>query len=554
MQGLIAVAEEAPSLEVRDAAGGLLRFTLDKEVMIVGRSAEAEIRLDHGMVSRQHAQFIRDPSGRLSVKDLGSRNGTTVNGVPVQERTIGPGDRIVVGPFAMTVHFPPAEHPLHQTTRIPVSDLLGGRISTFGEMSLPRVSAAHLTTLSDFSQELLSIPEPKKRLEAICKLMTGSQFQGNWAVVVRLPENATGDEHEILCQSHPKNPAQHTAEPYLSRSVLRAIREKREAVLAGNTGGMPTDVQMSIASNVVPIANLACPLTRGTDYFDLIYVSLPPQFGTGEWLALASLAARQFLQAESAWAARLQAESHAVMSQDLMRARKIQMRLVPENPEIAGLDVAIGFVPCRGVGGDYVDVVPMVDGRTLLAVADVCGKGLGAALVAQGLHTMVHASILAGLGLRQFMNNLNRYLRQTLPRESFVTMVAVSLDPATGELECVNAGHPSPLIVSPGGQARPLPCESGLPLSVDDGEVEYSTYRIEPGELLSLYTDGLSELDLPSGEMLGTTGLQQELQTAYSSLAISARDAAAGLSRRLDELLGGIHANDDRTFLLARRV
>ncbi|HYE20731.1 MAG TPA: SpoIIE family protein phosphatase [Tepidisphaeraceae bacterium] len=568
----------APTLEVRDANGALLRFPLDRPTLILGRGADADVRLDHGMVSRQHCQFTRDDAGHWAVKDMGSRNGTTVNGVPVNgDRAIGPGDRIVVGPFACTLHLPATERPAHQTTRIPVADLGGGgRISTFNDLSLPRVSAAHLTTLSDLGQDLLAIPEPGRRMDALCKLMVGSLFQGAWAAVVRLPEPASGDDHEVLCRSVSPTRGPGSAEPYLSRSVLRAVRDKREPVLAGTTG-MPADVQMSVVSSAMPSTTIACPLTRGADHFDLIYVSLPPQFGTGEWLALASLAAKLYQQAESTWTARKRAEEHAVVERDLTRARQIQMRLVPNDPRIPGLDVAIGFVPCRSVGGDYVDVVPTSDGRVLLVVADVCGKGLGAALVAQGLHTMMHASLLAHLSLRQTVTNLDRYLRQTLPVESFVTLIGVVLDPATGELECVNAGHPKPLVLTPygGGEvpmpmselsgstvlppatATELPCEPGLPLGIEYEEevaISQSTHRLEPGQLLALYTDGLSELTLSAGDLLGTAGLRGVLSACFPTAQTPARDSAAALTHKLDELQSGHAATDDRTFLLARRV
>jgi len=570
-------AREAPTLEVRDASGALLRFTLDHPNMIIGRGAEADIRLDHGMVSRQHAQVIRNDTGQVFIKDLGSRNGTIVNGAPVTERAIAPGDRAVIGPFTLTVHFPNAERQTYHTTRIPVADPAGGRISTFGDLSPPRVSAAHLTTLSDLGQALLSIADAGQRMGALCNMMTGTLFQANWSAVVRLPEPAAGDDHEILCQSRSPASEFNGEAPYLSRSILRAFREKREPILASNTG-IPGDVQMSMVSDAAPVANIACPLTRSQTHSELIYVALPPQFGTGEWLALAALAARQFQQAESAWAARKQAEEHAVMERDLSRARQIQMRLVPNNPAIPGLDVAIGFVPCRSVGGDYVDVVSTADGRTLLVVADVCGKGLGAALVAQGLHTMVHASLLAGLGLRQTITNLDRYLRQTLPIESFVTLIAVVIDPQTGDLECVNAGHPRPVVIAldrssesqplaTGSRtsaatdalpvSRELESEPGLPLGIDYDEeisISHSTHRIEQGELLVLYTDGLSELTLPNGELLGTPGLHDELRGTYPTIDTAARVAAGMLSHRLDQLQAGGQATDDRTFLLARRI
>src|SRR5258708_1557660 len=196
------------------------------------------------------------------------------------------------------------------------------------------------------------------------------------------------------------------------------------------------------------------------------------------------------------------------MERELARAKEIQMRLLPTDPHFEGLDVAIGFTPCRAVGGDYVDAVSMSDGRTLLAIADVCGKGLPAALVASSLHTMVHAGVLGRLGLHQLMTNLNSYLCKTLPEESFVTMVAVALDARTGAMEIVSAGHPPPLLICPDDQARDMPSGQNLPLGLEQGDLIVSERHLDPGHLLALYTDGLSELSDETSRMLGADGLR----------------------------------------------
>src|SRR5207237_776453 len=119
-------------------------------------------------------------------------------------------------------------------------------------------------------------------------------------------------------------------------------------------------------------------------------------------------------------------------------------------PRVPGLDVAIGFVPCQAVGGDYVDALRMGDGRVLLAVADVCGKGMAAALVASSVYTLVHSGVQARMAFRPLMEHVNRYLCDTLTAGSFVTMFAAAIDPQTGEMEYANAGHPPALVLQPG--------------------------------------------------------------------------------------------------------
>jgi serine phosphatase RsbU (regulator of sigma subunit) len=302
-------------------------------------------------------------------------------------------------------------------------------------------------------------------------------------------------------------------------------------------------------------AAVACPLHEDAAHLDVLYAVLPPQYGTGEWLALASLAARQYQQAEQVWRARAAAESHAALERELQRARQIQMRLVPRNPSVPGLDLAVGFTPCRWVGGDYVDVVPMADGRTLLTVADVCGKGLAAALVSSSLHTMVHGGVAAGLDLRGLMRTLSNYLARSLPEESFVTMVAVAIDPAAGTVECVNAGHPPPLVINPGAKLRELHSGENLPLGCDPTEeLESHSYELAPGGLLALYTDGLTEQTDAAGELLGMAGLTAWIGDICATEGIAAAAAADALTQRSEALRGSRPPDDDRTFLLARRV
>ncbi len=550
----------ARTIEVRDGEGHVLLFPFASERAVVGRGTDVEVRLDHGMISRRHVEFWREPgTGRIRVKDLGSRNGTLVNGQPVTEHWLPAGQAVTIGPFEITVigddpsrKVAPKPASLSMSTRIILAEH-AGRISTLREHQPPRVDAAHLTTLSELSQSLLTEKDATARLGLLCQLMIGQQFHGRWAAVVRLALAQPDDPPVPLCEAHAKYG---TVEPYLSRGALRTVRETGEAVLAANVGvpAAAVNVEMSISPNVMALAAVACPLARTAEHLDLLYVMLPPAFGSPEWLALTSLAVKQHQQAESAWADRKRAEEAAGVERELKRATQIQLRLVPREPKFNGLDVAIGFVPCRWVGGDYVDAVQMLDGRVLLTIADVCGKGLPAALVASSVHTMVRASVLGGLGLATLMENLNQYLSQMLTEDCFVTMVAAAVDVKAGTIEVVNAGHPPPLLIHPGQQTIAMEFGVNSPLVCEETPLLTRTYSIAPGQMLALYTDGLSEQWDDSHEQLGIAGLTRELSEIIADPGMSAHAASRELSRRLDLRLGGRQPDDDRTFLLARRL
>src|SRR5689334_12328607 len=181
------------TIEVRDAEGQVLRFPFDVDRVIVGRGADAAVRLDHGMVSRHHAEFTNDTArGQIRLKDLGSRNGTLVNGAAIAEHVLEPGEVVTIGPFRLSVQGMNFDR--SRRARI-LADTSGTRFSRITDHHAPRVDAALLTTLSEFSQALLIEPDTAARERLLCQLLVNERFRGRWAAVVRSP--LAGDrQHE----------------------------------------------------------------------------------------------------------------------------------------------------------------------------------------------------------------------------------------------------------------------------------------------------------------------------------------------------------------------
>ena len=143
------------------------------------------------------------------------------------------------------------------------------------------------------------------------------------------------------------------------------------------------------------------------------------------------------------------------------------------------VDVGVGFVPFKGVGGDYVDALPTADGRVLVTVMDVAGKGMDAALIASGLHTAVHMSVRLGLSLIDIVQTLNRHLIDTWFASTSVTVAAAILDPRTGKVEAINCGHPTPLVVTADGRTRELKCHEEVPLGLMEIELKVGQDRLQ---------------------------------------------------------------------------
>jgi serine phosphatase RsbU (regulator of sigma subunit) len=544
-------------LEIRPPQGGASRVPLDADRLIIGRAADVDVRLESELVSRRHAELRRDPFGRWWIRDLGSRNGTVVGGVGVQERMLRMGDVIEIGRFAIRLsgdedlREAPAAGP---ATLMPMSDETAESMRVLAELEPPRLAAAHLSKLVAFGRRLLEVESPEQRLRLLCGLMVGGDLHGQWAAVMRLRKDRPDEPPRMLCDPA-VGPDLQDLHPHVSRGLLRAILQRAEPLLASNLPVGPVDVQLSLMASVQAISAVACPLRADAQAMDLLYVILPLRFGTSEWLALAALAAEEFGQAEFAWASSRQAQAYARIEADLEQAAGIQKRLIPRDLVAPGLDVAIRFEPCRWIGGDYVDLMPMPDGRTLLAIADVCGKGMQAALVAASVHSLVHASVRTGAGPVGLMEVLNEHLAEHLPAGSFVTLLAVAAVPGAEDLEIVNAGHPPAVIVDRAGGVRWTASGTNMPLGLSTDPFQAQTERLAAGEIMAMFTDGVTDLQAARHRRLGTPWIGEQIRSIYAAGGIvAACDVAERLAAEVQRVLAGGLADDDRAFLLARRA
>jgi phosphoserine phosphatase RsbU/P len=565
--GSDASASAAPQwryyLEIRLDDGAPSRRVLRESHLVIGRVPGVQVLLDHHTVSRRHAEMTCDPFGRWWIRDTNSTNGTFVNGDHVKERVLDPGDRVTIGDFSLVFCLETTDSRPNGRGSITYDDDQPTALRSLLDFEPPRLAAEHLHTLLEFSQRLIAMESADERLDALCRLMVRDDFHGTATLALRIEADGTPTP---LSQTYLPGPTATTSPPYISRRVLAWVRETNEPVLCGNVstganGGGAKGIELTMARDVMRLWVVACPLRARSDEgeggaFDVLYVTLPPDCGSPEWLQLFALAAEVYHQSEEAWAARRHAQAHAAIERELLTARQIQTGLVPKKAKLdfKGLDVCVDFQPCKWVGGDYVDALPMPDGRVLFTVADVCGKGLQAALVTSSLHTMVRASVDVQPSLSALVERVNRHLCDWLPPHSFVTMVAVAVDPATGELECVNAGHPPVLIVDRDGDLRMLQSAENPALGMAQVSMESERAVLAFGDMLAMYTDGLTELRNSSKEMLGL----ERLGEGFSRICATrpgegSADIAEALRRMLDEFGGDQLPEDDRAFLLAQR-
>jgi serine phosphatase RsbU (regulator of sigma subunit) len=240
--------------------------------------------------------------------------------------------------------------------------------------------------------------------------------------------------------------------------------------------------------------------------------------------------------------------------QDVAVAASIQQKILPAAlPTIEGYDIAGVNIPSKSVGGDYYDCIALPGGRYALVMADVAGKGIPAALLVSSLHAYLSAYLEEGLALVDLTRRLNRAIGKASTDDKFITAFFALLDPSTGALESVNAGHTPVFVLRADGTGAEL-SKGGLPLGMLDLDLPYETDAITlgPGDRLLLYTDGIPEAHDPEGVLFDTVTPLKDLFEATRP-----PDAAAFIQHILDELRrftrGAPQADDITAMYLLRR-
>jgi len=238
------------------------------------------------------------------------------------------------------------------------------------------------------------------------------------------------------------------------------------------------------------------------------------------------------------------------LNRELEVAAEIQTHLYPQEfPEFAGFRIAARSSPSRQVAGDTYDVVQ--DGDSLaVTVADVSGKGVGAGMIASGIHAAVRLLTGVSADLEDLAQRVNTYLVGATEDNRFATFAMVRLQ-KDGGYTAVNAGH-CPMLVRRADGAVERIDSSGLPLGIlgNAGYTEESG-RLEPGDLLLLYTDGLTEAENSAEEEFGVDRVQEVVSTLRQP---TADGACTELLRTIEEYTEGHPLHDDATLLVVERL
>jgi sigma-B regulation protein RsbU (phosphoserine phosphatase) len=233
-------------------------------------------------------------------------------------------------------------------------------------------------------------------------------------------------------------------------------------------------------------------------------------------------------------------------------ARQVQLELLPaKDPRLAGYDISAYNFPTEEVSGDYYDWVKIFDDQIGLVIADVSGKGVPAALLMAFLRASLRAATHIGYSPQVSMAKVNYLLWESIERNQFVTAFYGILDATNRTLAYTNAGHNPPLLLTGDGKHRFIE-RGSLPLGMFKDTRYHEYYQtIEPGEMLVLYTDGVTEAQNRTGEEYGRDRLALAVK---ANQTLSARDLIAAVHKEVIEWTDGKGATDDVTFFVIKAL
>ena len=244
-------------------------------------------------------------------------------------------------------------------------------------------------------------------------------------------------------------------------------------------------------------------------------------------------------------------ESRARADQELAVARRIQGSFLPTSfPAMGAVEMDAVNVPSRQVSGDFYDVVPAGDGRFLIAIADVAGKGIPAALLSSMLQSSLRTQALTIPSVADILRNVNAVVYRGTAVHQFATFFLARLDTTSLELTFCNAGHNFPMLLKRGGDVATLERGGTVVGILPDAAYEEGMVTLAPGDRVLLYTDGVSEAESPSGELFGEARILALLRSLPP--ALGCREGIARILAEVRGFMGQDEAGDDITLVMAR--
>ena len=558
-----------PELIVRYPDRAPDHFPLGRLRITLGRSARNDLCIPDPFASRVHAE-VRREGDEYFLQDLGSANGTVYNGLTVEGTVpLTAGGRIQIGETEIifddgtynssmgatmitdnTGSMPEATIALTSADRTTsgLLEAIEGARTKPEEITTTRKEGDLLALISKVGITLLASATLNETLEQIVSLV----FEAVPADRCLLMMRDEGSQELRVGVARLRDRVGEVGEIRVSRNVLDEVVMRGKSVLTSDAQHDPRFASGTVVLQGIRSV-LAVPLGVSEKVFGIIYADSPiadGRFTEDHLKVLTTLASVAAIRVENARLAeaRLQQER---LERELQLAMEIQQRFQPTAPPVVpGYELQGISFPCYEIGGDYYDFIQREDGRLVIALGDVSGKGTAAALLMSSLHASVHAQAGSHETLSETISAVNRYLADNIPANRFVTLFYAELDPASGALSFLNAGHNPPLIVHAAGTVEQL-ASGGLPLGIKrNAEYREGRTQMQMGDVLVIYSDGVTEAASPSGEEFGPTRLYEVVSRNIDASAAGVRDR---IESALTKFSQGTQAADDITLVIVKR-
>jgi sigma-B regulation protein RsbU (phosphoserine phosphatase) len=542
-------------LLIREVDGKTVTLPLDRDRIALGRSSANELCYPDDIgLSRQHLVLVRK-DGQWQVQDLGSKNGTLLNGKRVEgSAPFRLGDHIAAGHLIIefVAEVPaPSDGVEFVDNAESFSNSATTVVASLDTVLAPRTGEVNKAQMMQGNRQMQALIRAGRELaghlplDELFQVIMDHSVEAVMAGRGVLMTLEGGELHVRVARG---------AGFKISSTVRDRVLNNKESLLVRDAQlDQALMQQMSIVEHKVR-SIIAVPLQTNDRVIGLIYLDSPNalrEFSAEDLNLLTVMANVAAIRIEHARLNEIE-EAERAMAKEMEQAALIQARLLPgASPVVAGMDIAGKTAACRTVGGDYYDFLKFPDGRIGLLVGDVAGKGMPASLMMSSLQACVHVVFDDGDDLAQKITRLNKATCRNCPDNRFITFFMTVVDPATGELVFTNAGHNPPLLVRASGGFEELK-GGGMILGIlPMAKYQESRAAFEPGDILVMFSDGVTEAANPRGEEFGEQRLAELVASLHGRPSAEIVEAVHAAVAAYTE---GAPAADDITVVVARRV
>jgi len=535
------------------------RFELSGDRQLIGRGSDCDFALDVAAVSRRHAVFYVQ-NGCHYVEDLGSRNGTLVNGtVLTTPAPLRDGDQVricdqtlafclkeqsAVESSTDSSHRSGFEVNLvddddGQGTVVATLELGGGGSASWRLSAKPEVKLGAMVEISNNLGTVLLVDEIlPKILESLFKIFVQAD---RGFVIMRSQADAP-----LIPVATKMRRQRDEGKTRISRTIIEEAMKGRKAILSADAA---TDERFNLAQSIADfhIRSMICApmldsIGEPLGVIQIDTLNQKSRFTDDDLEVLAGVASQAAIAIDNA-KMHEQVLAQQALERDLELAQRMQLALLPSTPpKVPGYVFFNYYQAARQVGGDYYDYVSLADGREAVIVGDVAGKGVSAALVMARLSSDVRFTLASEPDVALAITKINTSFARHDWQDKFVTMIVAIVNPHTHQMTLVNAGHMAPLLRR-GGEVREIGEEqSGLPIGVsDDYQFESYTEELQPGDFITLFTDGFSEAMDANGDLYGIDRLAKQVGTS----AVSVEELGQHILEDVHQFVDGFAQSDD---------